>query len=77
MTTKRLSTGVLFLVFGTLASAACTESRTAGTGRTEREKDSLIGQSKVPGASAVKRAMAASDSAQNRVTQEDSASTSP
>ena len=73
----RLSTGALILMLGTLASTACTESRTAGTGRTEREKDSLIGQSKVPGASAVKRAMDASDSARNRAAQEDSASTSP
>jgi hypothetical protein len=73
----RFSMGALLVMLGTMASAACTESRTAGTGRTERERDSLIGQSKVPGASAVKKAMDASDSAQNRVTQEDSASTSP
>ena len=73
----RYSTGALLLLLIALTASACTESRTAGTGRTERERDSLIGQSKVPGASAVKRAMAASDSAQNRVTQEDSASTSP
>ncbi|HUL69601.1 MAG TPA: hypothetical protein VLT17_05100 [Gemmatimonadales bacterium] len=73
----RYSTAALLLMLVALTTSACTESRTAGTGRTEREKDSLIGQSKIPGASAVKRAMAASDSAQNRATQEDSASTSP
>jgi len=73
----RLGTGTLILMLGALASSACTESRTAGTGRTERERDSLIGQSKVPGASAVKKAMDASDSAQKRAAQEDTAATPP
>jgi hypothetical protein len=73
----RLSPGALLLMLGVLAGTACTESRTAGTGRTERERDSLIGQSKVPGAGAVKKALDASDSARSRTTQEDSAATSP
>jgi hypothetical protein len=73
----RLSPRVLLLILGALAGTACTESRTAGTGRTERERDSLIGQSKVPGAGAVKKALDVSDSARSRTTQEDSAATSP
>ena len=64
----------LLLIFIALA---CTESRTAGTGRTERERDSLIGQSKVPGAGAVKKALDVSDSSRNRLPQEDSAANSP
>jgi hypothetical protein len=73
----RFSPRALLLILGALAGTACTESRTAGTGRTERERDSLIGQSKVPGAGAVKKALDVSDSARNRTTQEDSAATSP
>jgi hypothetical protein len=52
-------------------------SVTAGTGRTERERDSIIGQSKVPGAGAVQRALNVSDSAQQRGARLDSAAAQP
>ncbi|MEO8140174.1 MAG: hypothetical protein ABI742_11035 [Gemmatimonadota bacterium] len=55
-----------------LSLAACTSGTKTSTGRTERETDSVIGQSQVPGAPVVKKAMAASDSARARVAVEDS-----
>lgn len=55
-----------------LTVAACSSGTKASTGRTERETDSVIGQSQVPGAPVVKKAMAASDSARARVAAEDS-----
>jgi hypothetical protein len=60
-----------------LLLVGCRSTTTAGTGRTERERDSVIGQSKVPGAHAVKRAMDVQDSARARTLQTDSASTEP
>jgi hypothetical protein len=58
--------------------AACKgNSATAGTGRTERERDSIIGHSKVPGAGAVQRALDVSDSAQRRGARLDSAAAQP
>jgi hypothetical protein len=50
----------------TLAATACRSSATAGAGRTERERDSVIGQSALPGARGVQRALGASDSARAR-----------
>jgi hypothetical protein len=46
-----------------LACLACTSGQKTSTGRTERETDSVIGQSRVPGAHVVKRAMDSQDSA--------------
>jgi hypothetical protein len=66
---------ILFLL--ALALASCKSSVTAGTGRTERERDSVIGQSKVPGAAAVQRALTVSDSAASRGARMDSAATQP
>ena len=43
-----------------------------GTGRTERKTDSVIGQSQLPGAHGVKRAMDAQDSARARAAAADS-----
>jgi len=61
-----------------LTLASCKgNSVTAGTGRTERERDSIIGRSKVPGAAAVQRALDVSDSAQRRGAQLDSAAAQP
>jgi hypothetical protein len=61
-----------------LTLAACKGSGvTAGTGRTERARDSIIGQSKVPGAGAVQRALDVSDSAQRRGARLDSAAAQP
>jgi hypothetical protein len=64
-------------LLGIVWLAACSNHETAGTGRTERERDSLIGQSKVPGGSAVKRALDVADSSHNRIAREDSAAAAP
>jgi len=60
-----------------LPLASCKSTATAGTGRTERERDSIIGQSKVPAAGAVQRALTVSDSAASRGARLDSAATQP
>jgi hypothetical protein len=61
-----------------LTLAACKGSSvSAGTGRTERERDSIIGHSNVPGAGVVQRALDVSDSAQRRGTRLDSAAAQP
>lgn len=57
--------------------AGCKSSVSAGTGRTERERDSLIGQSQLPGAAVVGKALQASDSAAARRAAQDSATASP
>jgi hypothetical protein len=56
-----------------LACLACTSGQKTSTGRTERETDSVIGQSKVPGAGGVTKAMAAQDSARARAAAIDTA----
>ncbi|HEU4648330.1 MAG TPA: hypothetical protein VFS33_04675 [Gemmatimonadales bacterium] len=58
-------------------AAGCKSSVTAGTGRTERERDSIIGQSKLPGAAVVGKALQASDSAAARRAAQDSAAAAP
>ena len=55
-----LALGVAVLASG------CRAGATAGAGRTERERDSVIGQSKLPGARGVQGALGASDSARTR-----------
>ena len=57
--------------------AGCKSSVTAGTGRTERERDSVIGQSKLPGAAVVGKALQVSDSAAARRAAQDSAAAAP
>jgi hypothetical protein len=70
----RLPSAVVLL----LTLAACkTSNVNAGTGRTERERDSIIGHSKIPDAGAVQRALDASDSAQHRQAALDSAAAQP
>jgi hypothetical protein len=57
-----------------LALFGCnTDTPKTSTGRTERETDSVIGQSKAPGAQGVKRAMDAQDSARARAAAIDTA----
>jgi hypothetical protein len=67
------------LAFGlaALALASCKSSVTVGTGHTERERDSIIGQSSVPGAGAVQKALQVSDSAASRGSRLDSAAAQP
>ena len=55
-----------FIVCGLLLAAACSGSNDQGTVRTERERDSIIGQSQIRGAGGVQRALDVSDSADAR-----------
>jgi hypothetical protein len=58
-------------------AAGCKSSVTAGTGRTERERDSIIAQSKLPGAGVVGKALQVSDSSAARRAAQDSAAAAP
>lgn len=60
-----------------LALLSCSAGTKTSTGRTERETDSVIGQSQVPGAPVVQKALEASDSARARVAAQDSIATAP
>ena len=55
-----------------LLTAACGSSTKTSTGRTERETDSVIGQSALLGAPVVQKALDQQDSARARVAAEDS-----
>jgi hypothetical protein len=68
---------ILNLVTGALLVTSCQSKTTAGTGRTEHERDSVIGRSKLPGAPVVQKALDVADSSRNRVAQEDSAAAAP
>lgn len=65
----RKSTAILLL---TLLVAGCAGSEQATPERTQRESDSVVGQSQLPGASGVKKAMAEQDSARARAAAVDS-----
>ncbi|HEY7027899.1 MAG TPA: hypothetical protein VH438_09855 [Gemmatimonadales bacterium] len=67
----------LSLVASSYLATACQSKTTAGTGRSEHERDSVIGQSKLPGAPVVQKALDVADSSRNRVAQEDSAAAAP
>jgi hypothetical protein len=54
------------LLAASVTLAACSSGQKTSTGRTERETDSVIGNSSIPGASGVKKAMAEQDSARAR-----------
>jgi len=64
MTRTLLSRAALCALFACLT--ACTSTPKTSTGRTEREADSVIGQSKLPGAQGVQKAMEAKDTARAR-----------
>jgi len=64
--------GSLLLV---LVCAGCASDHKTSTGRTERETDSVIGQSAIPGASGVKKAMDSQDSARARAAAVDTVGT--
>jgi len=53
------------------ACLSCNSGQKTSTGRTERETDSVIGQSAIPGASGVKKAMDSQDSARARAAARD------
>ena len=67
---QRLIAGLLVLTL-----AACAGSESNGNRRdtmTQRQKDSVLGQSGIPGAQGVTKALSASDSARARIGQLDS-----
>ena len=66
-----------FIVSVLLLAAACSGSNEQGAARTERERDSLIGQSRLPGARGVQGALDVSDSATARNARLDSISAAP
>lgn len=62
----------------TLALAACAKEDTTQTStRTQREKDSILANSQIPGARAVKKALTTSDSVAARAARMDSAQQNP
>jgi hypothetical protein len=63
----------LVLILGSLFLASCSSGRKTSTGRTQREADSVLGQSTVPGAPVVKKAMAAQDTARAQAAAVDTA----
>ena len=73
----RRSSWAFVTIASCIVTTACQSKTTAGTGRTEHERDSVIGQSQVPGAPVVKKALDVADSSRNRVAQEDSAAAAP
>ena len=62
-------------VVALVVSSSCTTTHKTSTGRTERETDSVIGQSSVPGAAGVTKAMAAQDTARAQAAAIDTAAT--
>ena len=62
----------------TLALAGCTKDEPVSKPvRSQREKDSILANSQIPGAKAVKRAMKSADSASARQARLDTAQESP
>ncbi len=60
-----------------LLTAACGSSTRTSTGRSEREADSVIANSAVPGASVVGKAMTVADSTSNQAHLADSIGSAP
>ncbi len=60
-----------------LTSAACSSSNDSKRPATERERDSILGASQVPGATGVRGALRAQDSAAARNTRLDSVANQP
>lgn len=55
-----------------LILAGCSSSTKASTGRTERETDSVIAQSQLPGAATVQKSLDTADSLRARTAAQDS-----
>ncbi len=54
--------GIAFTTMTMLATSACRSESPEGAGRTEHDRDSIIGRSTLPGARGVRAALDASDS---------------
>jgi len=68
---------ILIAVAGLIAGAGCSSGRHATRELSERERDSLIARSQLPGAAVVGRAMAVSDRLERQATRQDSAFSNP
>jgi hypothetical protein len=68
---------VLLALAGPVILNGCGSEAPAGAARSERERDSVIGQSRLPGAGGVRGSLRASDSAQSRRAIEDSIAATP
>ena len=69
----RGAAGQRVMVVALMFLAACSANQKTSTGRTQRESDSVIGQSTLPGAPTVKKAIAAQDTARAQAAAFDSA----
>jgi len=70
--------GILFCAALTLSLAACsTEQTDSRSSLTQREKDSILAGSQIPGAKAVKKTLNTADSAAARMSRIDSAQQTP
>jgi len=65
------------LVLSLLLLATGCQGRPADSAGSQHERDSILAQSKIPGARAVKRALEVNDSARARALLEDSVATAP
>ena len=68
---------VLALALAACARSNAAESKTGKAPLTERQRDSVIGDSRLPGAGGVKAALRVSDSASAKRAREDSISSQP
>jgi hypothetical protein len=68
---------MLLVLTGIAMLSGCGSEAPDRTGRSERQRDSAIGQSRLPGAGAVRGSLRASDSAQGRRAIEDSIAATP
>ena len=64
--------GQWVMLVASVLLVSCSADHKTSTGRTERETDSVIGQSTLPGAPTVKKAMAAQDTARAQAAAVDS-----
>jgi hypothetical protein len=68
---------MVLVLTGLSLSVACQSGSKAGKMQSERARDSVIGQSRLPGAGGVRGALRASDSAGSRRALEDSIAGTP
>jgi hypothetical protein len=68
---------VLLVLAGLSLLSGCGAGAPAVAKRSERERDSVIGQSRLPGARAVRGSLGAADSAESRRAIEDSIAAAP
>ena len=73
MVARRVSIGVMLIAAAALAGACSKKAETAKKPLTTVQRDSLIGESKLPGAAVVKKSLEQSDSAKARAARENNA----